>query len=1395
MALKATDGQNRFPIVGIGASAGGLEAFQQMLAHLPPDTGMAFLLVQHLDPSHKSQLTEILSRSTPLPVIEATDGLGVRPDHIYIIPSNTNLTIAQGLLHVTPRADSHGLHLPIDHLFRSLAAEQRGRAIGVVLSGTGSDGTLGLCEIKAGGGITFAQDEASAKHAGMPHSAIESGSVDFVLPPDLIARQLAEISTHPYLGPLAATLSVAESDEHYKKILGAVRSVTSVDFSQYRDTTIRRRIMRRMALHAQPSMADYARRLVHERAEVEALYRDLLINVTSFFRDPEVFESLKREVFPEIIKGKAANAPLRVWVPGCSTGQEAYSLAMALWEFFDERPVRHPIQIFATDLGEPALLERARTGLYPEGIEIEVGPERLRRFFKKEDHLYRIDKSIRDACVFARQNLVADPPFSHVDLISCRNLLIYLSPVIQKQVLPTFHYALNVPGFLVLGTAETVGENTDLFKLVDRANKIYGKKSVASRAPMYFPVEDYKNVPVEHRSDGASAMAADYQKEADRLLLGHYAPPGVLVNENFDILQFRGQTTRFLTQPPGEPSISLLKLAREGLFLELRSALNDVKTLNKPVRRERVRVRDEHGVREISLRVLPVQPGGTGGRCFLVLFEDADSFASAATPMPAPGLLKRLQGWAGGTGRSAPVRTDTSAIHEEKIPDNSETLQLRRELAATKEYLQSLIERQDAVNEELRSANEEVQSSNEELQSTNEELETAKEELQSTNEELTTVNEQLQYRNLELNQVGNDLTNLLTSTTIPVIMVGNDLRLRRITAPARRVMNLQATDIGRPLSELTTNIDVPELAVLIGEVIEQVQPREREVRDRSGEWYLLRIHPYRTADNKIDGAVLLLLGIGEIKRSQQAQRDSEERLHLALEGGSLGTWYSDLTSGEVFWDENTNIILGLPPEAERSEATFFDRVHPDDREKLQRRRNLREKHAMYTEEIRVMRSDGSIGWVLVQAKISYGESGEPVRLSGVCADISERKKLAEQLSQHVEELRQADQKKNDFIAVLSHELRNPLAPILNAVAILRTEGVPESKLEWCRDVIQRQVQHMVRLMDDLLDVGRIAHGKFILRKERVTLTTVINHAIETSRPGIDNKGQELTVNLPSEHILLEADPSRLSQVFSNLLNNAAKYTQTGGQILLTAKPQDSEVVVTVKDNGLGIASELLPLIFDLFVQGESSPESERSGLGLGLTLVRTLVELHGGTVEVRSDGPGRGSEFVVRLPIVEIGAISENPDNEFEQTPQPTTGQRKRILVVEDLEVQAKVLVMLLELQGHEVRAVNNGPNALKMLTEFLPDVALIDVGLPGMDGYNLAHLIREQQKFNHIVLIAQTGWVGEEDRERSRAAGFDHHLAKPTDYHRLAEILAGVTGDETCARGSKRETTPVSRH
>ncbi len=701
--------------------------------------------------------------------------------------------------------------------------------------------------------------------------------------------------------------------------------------------------------------------LAQDTGEVEALYRDLLINVTKFFRDPEIFEYIKHEIFPRIINEKDTEAPVRLWVPGCSTGQEAYSLAILLWEFFDDQPVRRPIQIFATDMVDTVLFEKARAGLFPRSIEAELEPGRLQRFFKKEDHLYRIDKSIRDACLFARHNVLADPPFSHVDLISCRNLLIYLDPPAQKQVLSTFHYALNVPGFLVLGTAESVSGTGDYFALLDREHRIYNKNPVVSHPPMFLPREEDKvliGTTAGIRSQ--NSPAADYQVRADRLVLAEYAPPGVLINENFDVLQFRGETRPFLSQPAGQPTINLLRLVREGLFLELRSALTETKNSNRPVRREGVQIRDEQEVRELTLRVLPIQ-SGSDGRCFLVLFEPARSPVAAITPArPARQWVTRLQRWMRPSKHQGPDTSghSSAAATSGGQKSNGELERVQRELTATKEYLQSIIEQQDSLSEELRSANEETQSSNEELHSTNEELQTAKEELQSSNEELTTLNEQLRYRNLELSEIGNDLTNLITSTTIPVVMVGNDLRVRRITAPARRVMNLQADYIGRPLRELTTNFEVPELEALITEVIEQVQPREIEVQDQKGAWYLLRIHPYRTTENKIDGAVLVLLDINHIKVMQQAQREVEERLHLALEGGSLGTWYCDLITKELSWDDTTNTILGLPAYADRNEATFFGRLHPEDRDKLRVLRDVAEIRDRYADEIRIVRSNG-----------------------------------------------------------------------------------------------------------------------------------------------------------------------------------------------------------------------------------------------------------------------------------------------------------------------------------------------------------------------------------------------------------------------------------------------------
>jgi two-component system, chemotaxis family, CheB/CheR fusion protein len=977
------NGYSTFPIVAIGASAGGLDAFQQVLSNLPSDTGMAFVLVQHLDPRHESRLTEVLSRSTSMPVLEADHNMELAPDHVYIIPPNRDLAVERGRLQVTPRADSQRVHLPIDYLFRSLAREQKARAIGVVLSGTGSDGTQGLAEIKGVGGITFVQDEKSAVHSGMPVSAAASGCADFILPPDQIAKRLAEIGSHPYL--LWDTAPAAEPSDlnveaQYKRILGRVRAVTGVDFALYRDTTIKRRIMRRMALHTQQSLEDYAARLERDDGEVQSLYQDLLINVTSFFRDPEVFEALKEVVFPQIVKDKPPVAPIRVWVPGCSTGQEAYSIALTLAEFFDNKPIRPPIQIFATDLSDFAALEKARAGLYPENIQSEVSPERLRRFFVKEDHMYRISKTIRDMCVFARQNVAADPPFSHVDLISCRNLLIYLSPPLQKRVLPSFHYALNTPGFLLLGSAESVGDSTDLFDLVDRTNKIYSKKPTASRPHINFVAEDFRKsmVPGGRRGISASATPADFQREADRILLGRYSPAGVLVNENLDIIQYRGHTSTYLEPPPGEPTNNLLKMAREGLFLELRNACAEASRENAPVRRDKVRVRSLDGVHEVGLEVIPVRPPGVVGICLLIVFIEGEGDFGAGTRSATPEPLVRV-----------PPMADEGEAEKAMA-------QMAKELAATKEYLQTLIEQQDAANEELRSANEEILSSNEELQSTNEELETAKEELQSTNEELTTVNEQLQFRNVELNALTNDLTNLLTSSGIPVVIVGPDLRVRRFTTAARRNMNLLASDIGRPISDLKPPVDIPDLEALIGEVIDEVQVREREVRDRDGRWNLLRIHPYRTMDNKIDGAVILLLDIDEVKRVQEALRENEAQLRLALEAGSAGTLHRDLITGKLVWDDAANEMFGLPANAERSYERFIELIHPEDQRNFEnvvaRAITDREK---YTDELRIVRPGGDTIWVLVKGQIFYGPSNQPLRLSGVCIDITERKRAGD----------------------------------------------------------------------------------------------------------------------------------------------------------------------------------------------------------------------------------------------------------------------------------------------------------------------------------------------------------------------------------------------------------------
>jgi two-component system CheB/CheR fusion protein len=855
------------PIVGVGASAGGLEAFTQLLKHLPLDSGFGFVLVQHLDPLHDSALTQLLARATALPVCEATHNLRVQANRVYIIPPNTSMGIARGRLQLQPRTRNGTAARSIDFFFEALAHDQQERAVGVILSGNASDGTIGLEAIKAEGGLTFAQDD-SARYDSMPRSAVAAGCVDSVLAPPQIARELAKIARHPYVAgrvtpqrngrgrpaaPDPAETAARPEPDGYKKILLLLRNHSGVDFSSYKTSTIHRRMTRRAVLNHRDSLESYADFLRGNAKELDALHSDALISVTSFFRNADAFAALKSKVLARLLATRDDD-PLRVWVLGCSTGQEAYSIAMLFTEEAVKSHRPRKLQVFATDLSE-ANLEKARHGLYPKSAMSDVSPERLTRFFVAEEGGYRVVKSLREQVVFARHNLISDPPFSRMDLITCRNVMIYFETTLQKKVLPAFHYALKPDGFLFLGASESVGTFTDLFALVDKRQKIFTKK-VAPTLAFHLPVRSEfalrpgaaRAPALTGRGHGGAAEAfrgeLNAEREADRVTVNQFAPPSVLINDDLQILQFRGPTGLYLEPPTGKARFDLLKMAREGLLLPLRAIINRAQQDQQTARQTSVPFKLDGRNRVVHLEVVPLK--NLKERRYLVLFEDPDKRGHPAPMGDAPPPVPR-----------ASTREETSRIAG-----------LEQDLAETRDYLQSIQEHQEAANEELQASNEEGQSANEELQSLNEELETSKEELESTNEELTTVNEEMVSRNAELSRLNGDLTNFQTSTKLVILLLGRDLAIRRFSAQAEKQFNLHASDLGRSVGGIRHNLDLPDLEAVITGVITTVREFEREVQDQTGCWYSLRVRPYLTLDNRVDGAVLVLVDIDAAKKAE-----------------------------------------------------------------------------------------------------------------------------------------------------------------------------------------------------------------------------------------------------------------------------------------------------------------------------------------------------------------------------------------------------------------------------------------------------------------------------------------------------------------------------------------------
>jgi two-component system, chemotaxis family, CheB/CheR fusion protein len=1211
-----------FPVVAIGASAGGLEAYVELLEALPKKTGMSFVFVPHIAAEQKSHLVEILSRHTSMPVAQVQTGEAPQPNHVHVIPPNTRLSIVHGLFKLEPRPAEERIPRPIDHFFRTVAADQKNRALGVLLSGADSDGALGLRAIKGEGGITIVQQPTSARFGEMPRSGIAADHVDLVLPPNQIGVELGRLALQyrkPEVVPLEDGGLLPHDADDFRRLMTLLRGISGIEFSFYRPATLRRRIARRMMLKRVESLSDYLHYVQRHREELQELQEDVLINVTRFFRDPEVWQTLASNIIPRLFEDRSPDRQVRVWVPGCSTGEEAYSIAICLLEYLAGHPFEPPIQIFGTDASERSV-ERARLGIYPESLAGEISTDRLRRFFVKTERGYQVSKRLRDVCIFARQNLCNDPPFSKLDLISCRNVLIYMGRELQKQIISTFHYALRPNGFLLLGNSEAIRGFNELFASIDRRYKIYSRIGSGSRLGIEFPARavapdlvhaDTRPISENH----LLALDVDLQRAADRIVLARYGPPGVIVNDRMEILQSRGHTAPFLEMAPGTPSLQLIRMLNDSIAVPVRDAVRRAIDLDLPARVEGLQVRSRDTVQYATVEVLPVHTIPASARSYLVLF------APESTPHPpVPHELP-----------SPP------AIDRER-----EEIQLRTDLASTKLYLQSLLEDRDVKNQELISANEEIQSANEELQSTNEELETTKEELQSANEELQTVNEELQQRNANLTRTSNDLTNLLSSVNLPVLMLSSDLRVRHFTTPTQRLMSLRSGDIGRPLSDIRIHLKIGDLEPIFNEVVETLGTKEMEVQDRDGRWYLMRLRPYRTADNKIEGVVLVLVDIDQLRRSEKEVRQARDFARAVIESIHipLVVLAPDLkvrSANDAFRN-----VSGLPSE-ELENRSFPELVGP-----LWGIENLRTR----LEEL--AQSPQTPAHLEFEHQVSGQESrwlcfavrkvvlDQEHVLSVAVEDITERKNVQQLLERERQRLTHEVQSAAEALGRTQSELRALTANLFTSqeeerrrVARELHDDVSQQlallhiELEKCEQRfsdapkgvsqnLQQLRQRTALLADDVRSISHRLHPSIL---DDLGLPQALKALVEEF-----GEREEMLANFIRRDVPLNLSKevaTTLYRITQEALRNISKHAgRTHAKV--TLEGSDSRLRLEVADFGEG---------FDI---------QERRG-GLGLISMEERARLVGGTFAVQS-ALGKGTTVTVEVPLPASQTGSEQSD-------------------------------------------------------------------------------------------------------------------------------------------------------
>jgi len=1187
-----------FAVVGIGGSAGGMEAFSVMLENLPPDLGMAYVYVQHLSSSHESFLPEILQRKTTIPVVKAANNSRIKKDHVYVIPANFSLRVHDGKFSLRKNLTG-GTRNSINTFFTSLAENYHHNSIGVILSGTGSDGSLGLMAIKSEGGITFSQDD-SAQYQDMSQSAVSMGYVDFVMPPDRIAAELESLIRHKH-SVVTANEFFKEKHVEIKKIHGLLHNRKGVDFSYYKQTTINRRIMRRLALNRLKDLSSYVEMLMQNKAELDALYQDLLITVTDFFRDAVLYQALENKVLPAILKDRKPTEAIRVWIPGCATGEEAISIAIVIMEKLGQKIVNTPVQIFATDLNEKSI-EKARSGIYTSAALQNMPAKTLKKYFVRTNDHYQVVKAIRDICIFAPHNLLKDPPFSRMDIISCQNVLIYLESEPQVKIMHSFHYALKPNRYLLLGKSETIGSATSLFHAASKQYKVYTKKQVET--PLQFDflkrsVSGYVGPSHVQKPEVSIPKEGEIDKEADKILLNRFVPASVLINKDLEILRFRGSTSAYLEPSSGKASLHLLKMVKEELAFELRSIIHRVKKESVAVRKEPIIFSKNGKQMEISIEAIPLR-GKSKENYYLIIFQEHISQAEAYS----------------GNGRSSKFHLSA----EKRIKT------LEQQLKEAHETIRIVTEDFEATKEELQSANEEVLSSNEELQSINEELETSKEELQSSNEELTTINDELQLRNLELKEAGDYARAIIETMHESLIMLDMDLNVRNANKGFYKTFRVTAEetegvciyDVGNQqwnIPELKRNLkllqtkDIPFSEFEVTHAFPSIGKRTM--------W--LNAHKFPLKDGNDTVILLAIRDLTERKQMEDFLKESEERMRLLIQNASDIITVFDKEGNIIYESPAIEAVLGYKPEERIGRNIHMDPiVHPDDSHiKVGLlKKSIQRPGENVSGEFRLRHKDGSYRTIEAIFRNMLGDH----KVNGIIAnyrDVSERRRLELQ--------------KDEFIAIASHELKTPVTSIKAYAQILQEIFVKanDSASAKLLGKLNTQVDRLTTLIVDLLDFTRIEGGKLVFREEEYELNALAIEVVEELQR--TSKQHKIIMKLgPSVRLL--GDRYRTGQVVVNLLQNAMKYSPAANKIVISSNVDKKNVIFCVQDFGIGIDEKLLDKIFERFFRVSDPALNTFPGLGLGLYVASEFIKRQSGRIWVKSS-KGKGSTFCFSLPL------------------------------------------------------------------------------------------------------------------------------------------------------------------